>query len=54
MDVTASSLIGHKGVKEDELVLLVLIRIKKSAPLSLTTRGTLKNKVINKLYLTTF
>lgn len=31
-----------------------LRKIKKSAPLSLTTRGTLKNKVLNKLYLTTF
>lgn len=39
MDVTASNLIGRKGVKEGELVLLVLIRIKKSAPDSLQTKG---------------
>lgn len=31
-----------------------LRKIKKECPLSLTTRGTLKNKVLSKLYLTTF
>ncbi|GEB00045.1 hypothetical protein EFA01_03580 [Enterococcus faecalis] len=37
MDATASNLIGCKRMKEGELVLLVLIRIKKSVPVSLQT-----------------
>lgn len=54
MDATASNLIGCKRMKEGELVLLVLIRIKRVFPLVCRPLGTLNNKVLAKLYLTTF